>query len=158
MIYKEIHHNYFISTSFGVLILLAILSIVKVIASSGNQLVLIPLILVVLALGLMLYNFYRLKIIVDEDQLYLQLGKGKLIKQFSISEIEPESVSLTKIPWYYVGGFKLAPGNKTNFAIKPGKAVSFQLKNSVEKILIGSVQPKKLQHALKSHLRQVNLR
>ena len=106
----------------------------------------------------MLYNFYRLKIIVDEDQLYLQLGKGKLIKQFSISEIEPESVSLTKIPWYYVGGFKLAPGNKTNFAIKPGKAVSFQLKNSAKKILIGSVQPKKLQHALKSHLRQVNLR
>ena len=158
MIYKEIHHNYFISTSFGVLILLAILSIVKVIASSGNQLVLIPIILVVLALGLMLYNFYRLKIIVDEDQLYLQLGKGKLIKQFSINEIESESVSLTKIPWYYVGGFKLAAGNKTIFAIKPGKAVSFQLKNSAEKILIGSVQPKKLQHVLKSHSKQVNLR
>lgn len=95
--------------------------------------ILVPLIFLIL----ICVHLYQLKIQISKNELKLSLGIGTFKKSYSLSEIDLDSFQIEKVPFYLNGtGWKSDFKGNVVFSAGFGRALSFRLKNSPQKILI----------------------
>jgi hypothetical protein len=101
------------------------------------------IVVVIIAVGLILTcaSFYSLTIQLDYDQLSFWFGIGLIRKSIRWDEIL--SVSLVKIPWFYLWGIKSIPGG-WYYSVAPEKMGLELSLIGGRRILLGTSRPEEL--------------
>jgi len=136
--YEHTQVGYFIIVA----IVVAMVAIGIILATTGFNLIAIAVVLFVLAVTLVL--FPSLTVVIWEEELVVQFGPGVIRKRFKLNEIE--SCRAVKNPWYYGWGIRLTP-HGILFRVSGFHAVRIKLITGKE-YLIGSDVPQELEEAI----------
>ena len=131
-------------------IVAAMVGIGILLANIGNNWIAIA-VLAVLAVVLVL--FHSLTVVINEEELVVQFGRGAIRKRFRLNEIE--SVQSVRVPWYWGWGIRTTPQGMV-FRVSGFDAVQIKLAAGKE-YLIGTDVPQELEEAVRqaiSHPRE----
>ena len=120
---------------------LAVGAVAGAIAWRTGQMSLIPMLIIVFAVGLV---FYSLTVEVDDDELRWYFGPGLWTYRLALDEIS--SVSIVRNKWWYGFGIRMAPGFRL-YNVSGLDAVELRLKNGDVR-RIGTDDPQGLAAAL----------
>jgi hypothetical protein len=120
----------------------AMVGIGIILANEGSNWIAIA-VLGVLAVILVL--FHSLTVLINEEELIVQFGRGAIRKPFKLNEIE--SVQAIRVPWYYGWGIRATPQGMA-FRVSGFDAVHVKLSTGKE-YLIGTDVPHELEQAIR---------
>jgi len=146
-------------TQFGFILVVIMLPVMLFLTYSyifqtgTNPLPLIPFILIMGILLIVNLLFYRLRVIVLEDKIFISFGIGLIWKLIEIKSIE--QIEAVKNPIYYGWGIRLIP-NGTLYNIAGRKAIELHFKNSGRVIRIGSKDPQRLKDEIEQRIIKKN--
>jgi len=123
----------------------AIVGIGILLAHKGSNWIAIT-VLAVLAVVLIL--FHSLTVVINEEELVVQFGRGAIRKRFKLNEIE--SVQTVRVPWYWGWGIRTTAQGMV-FRVSGFDAVQIKLVTGKE-YLIGTDVPQELEQALRQAL------
>lgn len=104
---------------------------------------------VLLTLGLSVFIFWSLTVVVTQDRLAVWFGPGLIRKTFLVSDIH--DARLVRNPWYYGWGIRLTPHGWL-FNVSGFDAVELELTNH-RKFRIGTDDPQQLLAAIQQAIR-----
>lgn len=102
-----------------------------------------------LTLGLCIFIFWSLTVVVTLDRLAVWYGPGLIHRTFVVADIL--DVRLVRTPWYYGWGIRLTPHGWL-FNVSGFDAVELELSNQ-RKFLIGTDEPQRLLAAIQQAIR-----
>lgn len=123
-------------------IVAAMVGIGILLANIGNNWIAIA-VLIVLAVVLVL--FHSLTVVINEEELVVQFGRGAIRKRFKLNEIE--SVQSVRVRWYWGWGIRATPQGMV-FRVSGFDAVHVKLSTGRE-YLIGTDAPQDLEQAIR---------
>ncbi len=139
MIYKHTQIGYLI-----IFILLAVILLFGIILTQAgfNFIILAPMFFILFLLA----SFASLKVMIDENYLWIKFGYGLFRKRFMLKEIS--STRTVKNHWYYGWGIRLWLWPRMwIYNVSGFDAVEIKMKNG-KTYRIGTDEPKKLEHAI----------
>ena len=95
-------------------------------------------------LFLVIFFFYRLKVVVDQNRIKIIFGIGFVHHSWQLKDIV--TTEIITCPWWYGWGIHFTP-HGTLFNVSGSRAVALRL-SSGRTALIGSDEPEKLQEAI----------
>jgi hypothetical protein len=105
--YRHTQIGYMVIIPIGI-VLFIIVALFMIIASSiYNRLIIFPGFIFAVILSLTILLFYRLTIIITNDNLEIRFGIGLIRKRFPLKDID--HVQIVKNPWYYGWGIHFTP-------------------------------------------------
>ena len=126
-------------------IVAAMVAIGIILVNEGSNWVAIA-VLGVLAVVLVL--FHSLTVVINEEELAVQFGRGPIQKRFRLNEIQ--SCQAVRVPWYYGWGIRSTPQGMA-FRVSGFDAVQLRLATGKE-YLIGTDVPQDLEEAIRQSI------
>lgn len=109
-----------------------------------------------LSLSLVLLSLYQLNISVFKKQLEIKFGQAYLKKKIAIKDIDIESFTEVRLPWYYGLGWKYDLKGHEFFSAKPGLALSFKLVDSPKQYRLVAKDNQALKEAIIKAINNLN--
>jgi len=105
--YRRTQIGYMVIIPIGI-VLFIIIALFMIIASSiYNRWIIFPGFIFAIIFSVIILLFYRLTVIVTEDNIKIRFGIGLIHKTFALKDID--HVQIVKNPWYYGWGIHLTP-------------------------------------------------
>jgi len=110
---------------------------------------LFPLIIILLIFGVAILLFYRLRVLVLEDKIFLSFGIGLIWKFIDLKTIE--KIDIVDIPFFYGRGIRITPKG-TIYNLSSSRGLELHFKGSKRTVRIGSKDPEKLRSMIQERL------
>jgi len=112
---------------------------------------LLPLILIVLIFGIAILLFYRLKIQVLDDKIFISFGIGLIWKFIDLRTIA--RVNIVEIPFFYGRGIRITPKG-TIYNLSSSRGIELHFNFSKRTVRLGSKDPEKLKNQIQQRIKK----
>lgn len=146
-LFTEKNNIYLLSIPFTIILFVLVLSTIILILTRNDSAVFFVLFVLLFLAGLL--NFYQFKIEVTTVQIIFSFGIGLIKKKYDLKDIDLNSFSTKKIPWFYGAGWRYDLKGNTLFNAKPGTALTFKFeKDSNKRLMVVTKNIENLKNAI----------